>query len=129
VRGRGADLSGLPGAAGSAVVTALARVDTSDLRDSPAAVAARLGVSLTTVYAERKRRGIVGHGARVRAYWRARGPALRLAAAVGVLAAATLLGGGNVAQIEAARILGVSRERARKLREKVDAVVRDWRRA
>lgn len=109
-------------------VTALARVDLAELRDSPRDVADRLGLSLSTVYAERKRRGIVGHEARRRAQWRAREPALRLAAACGVLAAASLLGDGDGAQAEAARVLGVSRERARKLREKLDDVLRDWRR-
>lgn len=103
-----------------------------DLRDRPKDVAARLGVGLTAVYAERRRRGIVGHGARdgrQSAYLRLREPALRMAAAAGTLAAASIMGTefAAAAQAHTARVLGVSRQRAFVLRLAVEQAIGKWR--
>jgi hypothetical protein len=114
----------------------LAAASVAELRDMPAKVVAqRYGVGLTAVYQERRRRGIVGHGAsrgrRQSAYLRLREPALRLAAAAGVLSAAALMGPefAAAAQAHAARVLGVSRQRASVLRLNIEQAIGEWRRA
>jgi hypothetical protein len=111
---------------------ALAAVSNLDLRDRPKDVATRLGVGLTAVYAERRRRGIEGHAARAgrkAAYWRSREPALRLAAAAGVLSAAAVMGPEHAdsALAHAAHVLGVSRQRAGVLRANVEQAIGKWR--
>jgi hypothetical protein len=80
------------------------------------------------VYAERRRRGIVGHASKTHGHLE---PALRLAAAAGVLTAAAMLSDRGLeehALAHAARVLGVSRQTAWVLRRKLARVVKEWRR-